>query len=135
MLSTTIQRTPDEIFVLIAPGKIVKVSAYSLLEESIKTVIDNPKTLVISHDGKSPTLPQAGIFNQQATQFNIMRTAAAGMPVSLKKAFMGAFKFERKTDALDFPEMNVPWLVGALAYEFQQDSAGVGLQVVSKSWL
>jgi hypothetical protein len=134
MLSTAIGNTHEEIFILIEPGSPITGTGFDSLSLSIQAVSDDHKQFIISHRGDSESLPNSGIFNRSATQYRILLTAAEGMPIIIKKPMFGDIKFERDLNFLDFPELNVTWLISALAFEYQNDLNKVGLKLKFNLW-
>jgi hypothetical protein len=141
MLSTVIKNIYENIVILFDPispiptkGHRIDEKALSNFVKSLNKVDKDTKKLIISHDGKSSSLPKSAMFNSLATQFGFLTTAADGMPVSMKKSLFGSPSFSREEDFLDFPEFSVPWLIGAIAYEFSTDNYHRGLNLDIDLW-
>ncbi len=114
--------------ILFAPGSIIHNP--EALEVAICCVSDNRSALVVSHDFRKANFPNSAIMAASSLPGSTTG-ASSGYGVIVKKPFFGNPKYYFNRACM---EMNVPWLIAAIAAEFERDKSGIGRTVKILQW-
>ncbi len=75
------------------------------------------------------------MINETALQFGLLLTAADGFSIVCKKRLIGGLQYHRK-EVFEHPvKYDVPWLIGAIAFEYQRDQYAHGLNLSYARWI
>lgn len=122
---------PSECLVVIDAGSAAGLPSPAVIRRAIGSVTADHTLLVVPRPGRSNELPNWGVLSSLAlVNFGVAITASSAAMISCQKGWFGSTRYDRDQrryeDELSY---TVPWLLGAIAFEYQRDRHGASLHV------
>jgi len=124
------KRTGTPLIIILEPGSFIKNPI--ALESSIKEVSANDGLIALSYNHKKISYPNSAILSTiTVMMWGVTSGAASYKGVKIKKKLFGGINFLYQDDII---KADVPWLIAAIAAEYDRDISRQGFRVSISCW-
>jgi hypothetical protein len=124
------KRTGNQLIIMVEPGAYIKDPI--ALESAIRNVDENKNLIAISYKYKKSSYPNSAILSTSTVMMGGVTSGAAGFKgVKVKKRLFGGINFLYQND---LNKADVPWLIAAIAAEYERDIRHQGFKVSISCW-
>ena len=123
-------RTGNSLIIIVEPGSCIR--DITALESAIKNVDANDCLIAISYNIKKSSYPNSAILSTSTVMMRGVTSGAASFKgVKVKKRLFGGINFLYQND---LNKADVPWLIAAIAVEYERDIRHQGFKVNISCW-
>jgi len=123
-------RTGNSLIIILEPGSYIGDPI--ALEAAIKVVAENKNLMAISYKYRKGSYPTSAILSTSTVMiWGVTSGAASFKGVKIKKKLFGSINFLYQTELI---KADVPWLIAAIAAEYERDVRHQGFKVNISYW-
>lgn len=119
--------------VIIDVGEKIDSHAYNILDKTLQTVSENRKQLVVSFKRNQKFIPASCAFRSPSVGWNNLLAASSRYSISCRKKLFSGIEFQASRTTLA-SNLDIPWLISAIAFDYQRDKNSSGYKVTFAQW-